>query len=386
MRGDILRDLAISLESISFSDTTGKTVTLSSNPFLAFIDATVPDIWLPREVCYNFESAFGLTYNSTIKRYLVNDTLHHFLKEQNASVSFLLSDSTRETTTVNITLPYASFDLGLGPPFVDVPQNYFPLRRATNNTQYTLGRTFLQESYVRIPVEAIYAYRSRYLIVDYERRNFSVSQNDWYGNTTPQILPISSTAIPSAVNGTTTNNGNVTGSPKIRHAMIEATSVAAFLICVLAAIVATFFIRRRRRSRQKLQKDNKTEESVESFVKAELDGKGKSPLGELDAPWKTPAEADSSCKFEMPGKLGSRTEVAGSRVSVEMEGNTVASEDRHGPVEMDAGTHGLPEAPSSLPHTLKSDTSSQKNDNRGERPSRKREPLARLSTSDREER
>ena len=148
MSKDLSRDLIVSVASISFSDHTSETRTLSSDPYLAFIDATVPEIWLPEEVCSNFEDAFGLIYNSTIERYLVSDTLHHILQRHNASVSFLLSDSPRGPATVNITLPYASFDLSLGPPFFDVKQNYFPLRRAANNTQYTLGRTFLQESYV----------------------------------------------------------------------------------------------------------------------------------------------------------------------------------------------------------------------------------------------
>ena len=148
MPPDLSRDLVVSVASISFSDYAGKTRKLSSDPYLAFIDTTVPDIWLPEKVCSNFEDAFGLIYNSSIERYLVNDTLHHNLQMQNASVSFLLSDSPRGSATVNITLPYASFDLSLGPPISDIKQNYFPLRRAANDTQYTLGRTFLQESYV----------------------------------------------------------------------------------------------------------------------------------------------------------------------------------------------------------------------------------------------
>ncbi|KAK6426153.1 hypothetical protein LTR95_016147 [Oleoguttula sp. CCFEE 5521] len=38
---------------------------------------------------------------------------------------------------------------------------YFPLKRAQNSTQYTLGRVFLQEAYV---------------IADYERKNFTIAQ------------------------------------------------------------------------------------------------------------------------------------------------------------------------------------------------------------------
>ena len=156
MAEDVQRDLVVGLRLISFSDTTGNTKTLSSEPILTFIDATVPHIWLPEDVCSNFEDAFGLTYNSTIDRYLVNDTLHAILQKQNASVSFLLGNDTAGDTTVNITLTYASFDLELGPPFVDTRQNYFPLRRAANESQYTLGRTFLQEAYGTSKIDPVY--------------------------------------------------------------------------------------------------------------------------------------------------------------------------------------------------------------------------------------
>ena len=158
MSKDLSRDLIVSVASITFSHHTGPTRILSSDPYLAFIDATVPDIWLPELICSNFEDAFGLIYNSTINRYLVNDTLHHILQKQNASVSFLLSDSPRGPTTVNITLPYASFDLSIGPPFFDIKQNYFPLRQAVNDTQYTLGRVFLQESYVNFYTDLVFLF------------------------------------------------------------------------------------------------------------------------------------------------------------------------------------------------------------------------------------
>ena len=148
MATGISRNLVVRVQSIILSETTGKITTLSSSPFLTLIDARVADIWLSQEVCSNFEDAFGLVYNSTINRYLVNDSLHHILQERNASVSFLLGNDL-EGAVVNITLPYGSFDLSLGPSVVSVRQNYFPLRRAANESQYTLGRTFLQESYVK---------------------------------------------------------------------------------------------------------------------------------------------------------------------------------------------------------------------------------------------
>ena len=117
--------------------------TLLSEKITSFVDSTVPHIWLPHDSCTLFEDAFGITYNSTIERYLVNDTLNTQMQNQNANVSFVLSNSI-SNETVKVIFPYASFDLEIGQPFVNTTQKYFPLRRADNATQYTLGRTFLQ--------------------------------------------------------------------------------------------------------------------------------------------------------------------------------------------------------------------------------------------------
>jgi len=43
-------------------------------------------------------------------------------------------------------LPYAAFDLVADYPLVIDSSRYFPLMRAANESQYTLGRTFLQEA------------------------------------------------------------------------------------------------------------------------------------------------------------------------------------------------------------------------------------------------
>lgn len=143
---DISRDLVVGLQGITFSDAKVQNEPLLNKGVLTFIDATIPHLWLPEDSCALFEKAFGLTYNSTIDRYLVNNTLHTQLQSQNASVSFVLGNQVNGGATVTITLPYQAFDLQVGPPIVDTTQNYFPLRRAANSTQYTLGRTFLQES------------------------------------------------------------------------------------------------------------------------------------------------------------------------------------------------------------------------------------------------
>ena len=144
---DISRDLVVGLQSIQFSDSqTQDKELLPSGGILTFIDSTIPHIWLPIDACKAFEDAFGITHDNQTDLYLVNDTLHDNLTKQDANVSFIVANQLQGGSTVTITFPYAAFDLQVGYPTVNSTQHYFPLRRAANDTQYTLGRTFLQES------------------------------------------------------------------------------------------------------------------------------------------------------------------------------------------------------------------------------------------------
>lgn len=143
---DPFRQLVVALETITFSDSGSTEITLLKNGILALVDSTVPTIWLPLEACQAFESAFGISYQPIPNLYIVNDTLHDQMVKQNASVTFTLAQTVGSSVSVNITLPYSSFDLEVDYPLVKTKERYFPLRRAADDTQYTLGRTFLQES------------------------------------------------------------------------------------------------------------------------------------------------------------------------------------------------------------------------------------------------
>lgn len=142
---DPLRSKVVALQSVVATDSKSET-TLHNQPILALVDSTVPHIWLPVDTCKEFEKAFGLTWDILSNLYLINDTTHDALIKKSASISFQLSNSLSGSATINITLPYASFDLNVSAPLVHSPTRYFPLRRAANESQYTLGRTFFQES------------------------------------------------------------------------------------------------------------------------------------------------------------------------------------------------------------------------------------------------
>ena len=123
----------------------GISTPLSTLSIATYVDSITPFIYLPTTVCKKFEAAFDLTWNNEVQAYLVNDTLNDRLMAQNATVVFELGNWEADKN-VNISLPYAAFDLIAEYPLMPDRTRYFPLVRATNDTQYTLGRAFLQEA------------------------------------------------------------------------------------------------------------------------------------------------------------------------------------------------------------------------------------------------
>ncbi|KAI7651179.1 acid protease, partial [Hortaea werneckii] len=163
------RDTVVAIQSISTPSQVESSPTgteLLPQPIYAFVDSTIAEIWLPADSCRIFEQEFGLVYDNATDLYLVNSTLHETLTERNPNVTFAIASGLDGGDRVEITLPYGAFDLTAMNPYQGVQNssNYFPLRRAANDTQYTLGRTFLQEAYFS---------------VDWERQKFNVSQVDW---------------------------------------------------------------------------------------------------------------------------------------------------------------------------------------------------------------
>lgn len=151
MATDISRDLVVGLQSITsttMNESITQTESLLPSPILTFIDSTLPYIYLPLEACRRFEDALGLSWNKTAEMYWVNDTLHQALLNSNLSFIFTIADHKAGGSTVQIILPYASFDLEVKYPFEPDTIRYFPLQQAVDESQYTLGRSFLQEAWV----------------------------------------------------------------------------------------------------------------------------------------------------------------------------------------------------------------------------------------------
>ncbi|RDW76161.1 hypothetical protein BP5796_06982 [Coleophoma crateriformis] len=197
---DDSKPLTVGLQAIQAVNTFGGVMSLLPSGILTVVDSTVPEIvshvdffdgastllnqkrrgrleseWLPVSACTVFETAFGLNYDPHTDRYLVNETTRERLLALRPVVTFVIGNTVTGGKSITIDFPYAAFDLQADYPIYPNATNYFPLRRAANDTQYTLGRTFLQEAYV---------------IADYERSNFSVSQCIFEENNPERIIAI----------------------------------------------------------------------------------------------------------------------------------------------------------------------------------------------------
>lgn len=140
------------------------------------IDSSVAQMWLPATVCDQLADIFGLAYDAETGLYLVNSTMHSQLINLNPEVTLTLATTSGSSDTVDIVLPYAAFDQQAGPPIYSNETMYFPIRRAADESQFVLGRTVLQEAY---------------LIVDWERQNFTVAQSTHQnGVSSGNIVPI----------------------------------------------------------------------------------------------------------------------------------------------------------------------------------------------------
>ena len=294
-----------------------------SSSIYASIDSTVAEFWLPHEICTLFENTFNLTYDSHTALYLVSNTLHTQLLRTNPNITFTLGSEPIGGQTVDITLPYSAFDLTASPPYSGLKNQslYFPLRRAANSTQYTLGKAFLQEAY---------------LIVDWERQNFSVSQCLWEAQPSTKLVPI------TPLNGSIgTSNGTQSSSSRPESLNIPAVVGIAVGAAVALSLFlfAVYFLCWRAKAQKRGHEDAHSESPESSnsrlvqndqvFPKAELDANqypdtvyrpplpdtpGESTLGSTE---RVPVEADSEEKeiFEMPGDFPTIPEAGGRQIT-----------------------------------------------------------------------
>ena len=222
------RDLVVGLAGLTANTTTQSNIDLLKgiDDVTLYIDTTVAEIWLPLAICEAFEEAFGLTYDNTTNLYLVDDLLHQTLLAQNPTVTFTFRQTYTSDESVQITLPYAAFDLEAQTPYrgLTAATRYFPLRRADKKEQWVLGKTFLQEAYVT---------------VDWERARFSVYQCDWTYGKPSNIIPIVSPTYAKVSNATAKKGDSHTG------VIVGVAVGCVFIVIFIATAIAGCFWRRR---------------------------------------------------------------------------------------------------------------------------------------------
>lgn len=240
---DPARDLVVGISSIKYSSTTE--LLDSKNITFAVIDSSTPFFRLPEAVCKAFEDAFGLTWNDQTELYTLNASQHLALSKLGPEVTFTLSPTlppAAANKAVSITLPYAALDL-TATAANGTETLYFPLKRAVNESQVSLGRAFLQEAY---------------LIADYERNEFSVWPVDWsWTSAKSNVVPIASV---TKVN----RDGEKPSEPTRARAHIGKGVIAGIAVGSSAGVIVLtllFFLYRRRRS----QKHHCTQELPAAF-------------------------------------------------------------------------------------------------------------------------
>ena len=337
---DIERDLLVNLKSVTANGSSPSDL-LPDGQISIYLDSTVAQIWLPESACAAFEAAFDLTYNSTVGRYLVNNTLHEALLESNPSITFTLVNN--NGSEVDITLPYAAFDLTLAAPIVvngtildnTTTSRYFPLQRAANDTQYTLGRTFFQEAY---------------LIADYDRGNFTVAPCAW--DETNVVTTSLDSILSPEWQEKADSKSKSSGSSSFSSGAIVGVVVGVVAVIALL-LLALWLVRRKKKQRnagvahlasQNADTDAKSLDGANGegkpFISQPMGGElgGDGEIHELTAPHKNaPQEMDSPYRTDPnkvgysemegagyfgPGKGGAH-EMHGSAPVFEMEGSAV---------------------------------------------------------------
>ncbi|KAI0206461.1 aspartic peptidase domain-containing protein [Astrocystis sublimbata] len=176
----LVRSITASVSDVEKAPTewSAPSITLSSfnESMTALVDSSTPYLWLPPTICDRFADAFNLTWNETLGLYIFpnNDDLARYRAAPDLAFTFTMSSSddksnfgspTNMSGVVNITVSANAFVQSLQYPFKGVIEYgapavpYFPLKRAENDSQLIIGRSFLQEAY---------------LITNYETSKFSI--------------------------------------------------------------------------------------------------------------------------------------------------------------------------------------------------------------------
>ena len=229
---DDSRHLTVAVQSLLVSNTPNGTVMPITQGEYFLIDSSVADIWLPLAACQALEETLGLKYDDSTDLYTVNSSTHERLQNLNPTITFKLGASKFGGQYLAVILPYAAFDLQASSPIYPNATNYFPIRRAMNNTQYILGRTFLQEVYI---------------IVDHERSNFTIAKAKFDQGSAAGLIAINSMNMNQVDDSPIASQS----STRISSGVVAGIAVGATLLLVfLIGLLVLKYVRKRRPHRE----------------------------------------------------------------------------------------------------------------------------------------
>lgn len=228
-------DLIVGVQSIT-AELRGGSITVLNPGVLAALDTSVPELWLPHNVCDQIATVLNLTYHDDTGRYTLSDAAHHALQSLNGSFDFRLGADIHVEPAITVKVPYKAFDLQASWPIFNTTTRYFPLRRATNRSGYALGRVFLQDAY---------------LVVDWERDVFQLSQAV-FSNPMPEPHLIT---IQPSTNQTTTSSAEHSAT-SMSSGAIAGLVIGALLL--VATILSASYLWRRKRKHNKSTPDPDT--------------------------------------------------------------------------------------------------------------------------------
>jgi hypothetical protein len=334
---NISTDLMVSVLKIT-TNATNDPLLSSADKLVALIDTLIPEMWLPENVCQRFEKAFGITWDDKNNMYTLSDEAHQKNLNANPTVTITLGPSINSQETVDIVMPYWSLYQTAVSPRVTNDTLYFPLVRAANDTQYTLGRTFLQSAHIS---------------ADYDRGKFNVSQALYPDSTVPPNIVSVLPPLELTSNSSTPNSGGAkndkNNSKSLSIGAIIGIAVGA-VIAIVGALIAAIVVYRKRQAKKK------RESFDPRYDKAEMDANEPSamfgPKHELanNESGRFEVDGDHAAKIELSATDGKPPEIDGSPAYpvYEMPAEDVILPELETPESKPADTNSLSATPTPL--------------------------------------
>jgi hypothetical protein len=244
-----LTELAVSVSSIVID---GKSTGVAStqHTFTAIVDSTLPYLFLPNATCDWLAKQLNLQFDDLAELYIIDPTSLRYNMGNITSIAITLGPTNSSPPSSNLTIrfPYDAFNSNASWVWGwESQQHIFPIKRAPSSIA-VLGRVFFQEAYV---------------IVDYDRNNFSISQTT---NSTSLLearskAQAANISFPSLTNITSIHSKNATDPSSTKLGMGTIAGIVIGIILGISLVVALFWLFIIKPKRQ--EKKRKEEEAAE---------------------------------------------------------------------------------------------------------------------------